>query len=157
MLFWQVGRSNAQPRDLHLSMQERPAARQCPGRFFFRAMPTKPLGPCRAPRCPRRAQPGSRYCAEHHTAERKAYDAERGSSARRGYGHRWRKLRKLILARDPICRICGEQASTDVDHVVPRRRGGRDTAANLQGLCASCHARKTATEDGRWSPRELEG
>lgn len=36
--------------------------------------------------------------------------------------------------------------STDVDHIIPKSRGGEDTPENLQGACHSCHSRKTATE-----------
>jgi 5-methylcytosine-specific restriction protein A len=39
-------------------------------------------------------------------------------------------------------------AAQHVDHVVPREQGGSDDWANLQALCASCHSRKTALEDG---------
>ncbi len=72
----------------------------------------------------------------------------------RGYGARWRKLRRLVLARDPICRAPGcNQASTEADHIKPRREGGSDGLDNLQGLCKPCHSSKTAIEDGRWGAR----
>lgn len=35
-----------------------------------------------------------------------------------------------------------------VDHIVPKERGGADELHNLQVLCAPCHSRKTAIEDG---------
>lgn len=45
--------------------------------------------------------------------------------------------------------------STDVDHKVPKAlfesgvaQGNPDDPTNLQGLCKSCHASKTAREDG---------
>jgi len=44
---------------------------------------------------------------------------------------------------------CNEWA-TEVDHIKPTRNGGSDRPDNLQGLCKSCHSRKTALEDGRW-------
>ena len=77
-----------------------------------------------------------------------------GGSAPRGYGARWRKLRVMILAREPYCQAdgCNEWA-TEVDHIVPLRDGGTDRVDNLQGLCKSCHSRKTATEDGGWGER----
>ena len=38
-------------------------------------------------------------------------------------------------------------AATEVDHVVPRWKGGRVfDKANLQSLCRDCHKRKSATE-----------
>jgi 5-methylcytosine-specific restriction enzyme A len=87
-------------------------------------------------------------CAKH----RAPADRERGNSAERGYGSRWRLLREWVLAREPLCRACLAQGraepATDVDHIVARSRGGSDGPSNLQALCASCHARKTASEDG---------
>lgn len=76
----------------------------------------------------------------------------RGTTTERGYGYRWQKIRKLVLARDPCCKICERQGrlavSTDVDHITPKSKGGTDDMGNLQGACHSCHSRKTATEDG---------
>lgn len=74
-------------------------------------------------------------------------DKYRGSAASRGYGSRWRRLRRMILNQQPLCVRCGAPA-TDVDHIVPRAAGGDDSASNLQGLCKSCHSRKTSTQDG---------
>ncbi len=60
-------------------------------------------------------------------------------------------MRANILMRDLLCQaeVCN-QASTEVNHKIPRRRGGTDAESNLQGMCLSCHSRKTAIEDGRW-------
>ncbi|HLF76430.1 MAG TPA: DNA methyltransferase [Dehalococcoidia bacterium] len=71
----------------------------------------------------------------------------RGSSTQQGYGSGWRRLRKQVLREEPNCRRCGAP-STDVDHIVPRRQGGSDDRANLQGLCHSCHSKYTAETDG---------
>jgi 5-methylcytosine-specific restriction protein A len=71
----------------------------------------------------------------------------RPSASRRGYGVQWREIRRAVIARDPICVSCMVERSTDVDHRVPRARGGSDSPANLVGLCHSCHSRKTARED----------
>ena len=35
---------------------------------------------------------------------RRAKERERGPSASRGYGGDWRKVRALVLAREPLCR-----------------------------------------------------
>ena len=82
---------------------------------------------------------------------RQSYDRGRGSAAKRGYDRRWQRLRKLVLARQPICQAVGcMAAATEVDHITPRRRGGDDSLANLQALCKAHHSLKTAREDGRW-------
>lgn len=52
----------------------------------------------------------------------------------------------MVLRREPLCRRCGAEAS-QIDHIVPLRRGGTHAAENLQALCHSCHSRKTRTED----------
>jgi 5-methylcytosine-specific restriction protein A len=64
------------------------------------------------------------------------------------YGHRWRKLRLMILNRQPICGDCKRAPATEVDHIIALAKGGTDAEENLQGLCARCHSRKTVREDG---------
>jgi 5-methylcytosine-specific restriction protein A len=62
----------------------------------------------------------------------------------------------MVLRRDPVCQDPYDThnknnetaASTEVDHIIPLRQGGKNTMDNLQGLCKSCHSRKTALEDG---------
>ena len=98
---------------------------------------------------------------------RKQFDELRGSAHARGYGRRWRKLRKMVLARDPLCKIqelCGPRAgqpfpapSRVADHIVPRARGGEDTMENLRGCCKACHDWKTATQDSGFAERRGRG
>ena len=94
-----------------------------------------------------------RYCEAHAGNAKRAHD-DRLSAAKRGYGYQWReRTRKHILVRDPICKnpfnIPDHIAlSTRVDHIIPKSQGGTDDEENLQGLCESCHNRKTAAEDG---------
>lgn len=52
----------------------------------------------------------------------------------------------MILHRDPFCVICNTEPSTTVDHIKPKAQGGEDTEENLRGVCADCHARKTAAD-----------
>ena len=81
------------------------------------------------------------YCPDHERVKRRAYDQNRPSSTKRGYGRRWAKLRMMVLRRQPVC-PCGALA-TEVDHINPKRQGGEDSFENLQGLCKPCHSRKT--------------
>lgn len=47
--------------------------------------------------------------------------------------------REWVLARDSRkCRYCGLLA-TEVDHVVPRSKGGSDLSCNLVASCRSCN------------------
>lgn len=55
----------------------------------------------------------------------------------------WRKRRRRILDRDPVCRVCRARPSTQVDHVQP---SGSDEDWNLRGICNECHKAKTALE-----------
>ena len=105
----------------------------------------RPLRPCAAGGCPALVR-GDRYCSKHRRTV--------GPNAKRADTHymsaRWARLRKLILARDPWCKLCGVTSSNEVDHIVPRAKGGEDTMENLWGLCKSCHSRKTARESSGW-------
>jgi len=119
-------------------------------------MPHRAKQICRAPGCG--AACNGAYCPQHITATgRHRFDRERGSSSARGYGYRWKLLRRMVLARDLVCKIgvlCGGTAlATEVDHIIPRSRGGDDSMTNLQGACHACHSHKTATEDSTFAAR----
>lgn len=105
-------------------------------------MPSKPLRPCRQPGCPSLIRGGG-WCDAHKPA---AWASTTTSAASRGYGPQWRRLRAIVLDRDPVCKGCGKAASMHVDHVVPKARGGTDAIQNLQGLCERCHQAKTARD-----------
>ncbi|QDV34031.1 HNH endonuclease signature motif containing protein [Tautonia plasticadhaerens] len=67
----------------------------------------------------------------------------------------WRSLRALVLAEEPLCRLCREHGrltvASHVDHIRPRKERP-DLAldrSNLRPLCRSCHNRVRAAEDGR--------
>lgn len=79
----------------------------------------------------------------------------RPSAAKRGYGRRWAKARRVFLGRHPWCIECaanGHMRLADVvDHIIPHR--GDMTLfwdqENWQGLCTPCHNAKTRREGGR--------
>lgn len=80
----------------------------------------------------------------------------------RGYGSAWDKLRLRILARDCglcQCRECKRldriRLATQVDHIVPKAKGGTDDESNLQAINAECHARKTLTDEGKQPRTEI--
>ena len=64
---------------------------------------------------------------------------------------RWRTVRGLVLQGNPLCVNCEATGlitvAQMVDHIEPVRLGGKfwDTD-NLQPLCNSCHASKSAKE-----------
>ena len=60
-----------------------------------------------------------------------------------------RTERFRILHRDCFaCRYCGSKPGSDlleVDHLIPRSRGGSDKEANLVTACKTCNSRKSDT------------
>ena len=99
-----------------------------------------------------RPRPDGSRCAACSQQRELAQATRRGSATQQGYGAPWRKLRAEVLAAQPWCGECGAVA-TDVDHIVPRRRGGTDAFSNLRPLCHGCHSRKTVTQDGGFGMR----
>jgi len=95
--------------------------------------------------------------ARDHTPPAVA-EVTRLSPSKRGYGTAWKKLRLMVLARSPLCVKCQAPAK-DVDHVLPKAKGGADTLANLQTLCKRCHSQKTSKENpfGGWRTRSRKG
>ena len=59
------------------------------------------------------------------------------------YGSAWKKMRKMILARDGFeCGYCGQPATT-VDHVQAVNKGGEIlNPDNLIAACVSCNSKK---------------
>jgi 5-methylcytosine-specific restriction enzyme A len=75
------------------------------------------------------------------------YDQDRGSAAKRGYDHQWRKLRAAHLAAYPLCAPCEAAGrvteATAVTHIKPHN-GDRALLldpANLESRCANCASR----------------
>jgi ATP adenylyltransferase len=60
-------------------------------------------------------------------------------------------LRYDVLKRSAFhCELCGISAdikALEVDHIIPRNRGGSDDPSNLQALCYSCNAMKRDRDD----------
>jgi 5-methylcytosine-specific restriction protein A len=83
-----------------------------------------------------------------HRPQKRGEKDGRPSSTQRGYGGAWARLRRMVLARDPICVLCRQAPSTVADHIIPLRRGGANSLDNLQGCCTRCHNRKTVASDG---------
>ena len=96
------------------------------------------------------------------TCERTRQDT-RPSAHARGYDRRWQKVRARYLAQHPLCNHCSTDTrpvvATQVDHVIPHK-GNRalfNDPGNLQGLCHSCHSKKTMQETRAGSSRQQGG
>lgn len=73
------------------------------------------------------------------------------------YDYEWQQLRKKVLEKDPTCTCTGrfcEHQSGSCKNKQPLGKGGTNALTNLQALCATCHTKKTATEQSR--AREIE-
>lgn len=113
-------------------------------------MALKALHPCNRAGCHNLTR--ERYC-DKHAAEAVA-ETPRESSSKRGYGYRWQVESKQYLAAHPWCAQCEREGRTTaavlVDHKTPHK-GDKHlfwNKSNWQGLCWSCHSKKTAKEDG---------
>ena len=67
----------------------------------------------------------------------------------------WRRFRDLVLERDGYrCVYCGAQnVRFQLDHVVPRSKGGSDDPSNLATACGPCNASKGAKLLADWRGR----
>lgn len=119
---------------------------------------------CARPGCSQMVISG--YCDQHAkyvTGKIRAYDTLREDAAQRGYDHDWRQFVAAYKSglgldhRDPEwghkmlmrnqCVRCGSRRNLEHDHIQPLTQGGeRLDPDNIQVLCRSCHARKTAEE-----------
>lgn len=82
---------------------------------------------------------------------RKTHTKQRGTPSARGYNYRWQQYRKTFLEANPLCQHCQRQAATQVDHKKAISEPDDPLfwePENHQGLCASCHSKKTIREDG---------
>ena len=67
----------------------------------------------------------------------------------------WKKQRQRVLKRDGyVCAYCGQDA-TEVDHIIPRAKGGGHELDNLVACCKPCNSRKGAIEEGVFLTRQL--
>ena len=80
----------------------------------------------------------------------------RANSMQRGYDTQWKKF-SAWFKRQPehcLCVTCLREGKTvpaeHTDHIIPLVDAPelKYEMSNLQGLCASCHSKKTATENG---------
>lgn len=66
-------------------------------------------------------------------------------------GDNRRKRNARLFRRNPLCVECLKRGvimeAEEWDHIVPLSEGGAEHESNLQGLCRSCHAEKSAREN----------
>jgi ATP adenylyltransferase len=83
------------------------------------------------------------------------YIARRGAAIwehrRRSAGYVSGTLRYEVLKNAKFrCELCGvpaDERALEVDHIMPRNKGGRDEMSNFQALCYRCNAMKRDRDD----------
>lgn len=72
------------------------------------------------------------------------------TAAPRIRGRRLQERRERWQRTRPLCVHCEARGVsrlwTELDHIVPLHKGGRDDDSNLQGLCTPCHQAKTRAD-----------
>jgi 5-methylcytosine-specific restriction endonuclease McrA len=103
---------------------------------------------CLEARCARAATARGR-CDEHRKQLERERSRRRRETTNGVYKRKkWEIIRRFVLRRDPICKVCDRALSTEVDHVIPLAQGGDPyDPARLQGICSPCHWRKTGAEN----------
>lgn len=84
---------------------------------------------------------------------REPWKRKRISANERGYGWQWQKIRKQALERDSyLCQDCKAKdiltPAAQVDHIIPKAKGGSNDLDNLRSLCRPCHDQKSARDLG---------
>ncbi len=54
---------------------------------------------------------------------------------------------KAAKYRCELCGISADEKALEVDHIIPRNKGGGDDLSNFQALCYSCNAMKRDRDD----------
>ena len=117
-------------------------------------MPRRAPTYCRHPGCRVRVHNG--YCDTHRPAQvdRTARERQRRRALPTNSAA-WRRIRAAHLMAQPLCVMCEREGritpATHVDHIDGDSHNNHPD--NLQSLCASCHSRKTARQDGGFGNR----
>ncbi|MCP4459916.1 MAG: HIT domain-containing protein [Cytophagales bacterium] len=75
-----------------------------------------------------------------------AFDHRKKSSGYISGTLRYEILKKAKF-RCELCGISADEKALEVDHILPRNKGGGDDSSNLQALCYSCNAMKRDRDD----------
>jgi len=87
----------------------------------------------------------------HAQSKKKAFDGYTNKNSKFYNSSAWRKLRAWYIRNNPACERCLDTGRVVdgkyVDHIQPINQGGAKLDQyNLQTLCTSCNARKTARD-----------
>ena len=115
------------------------------------SMPVTLHSACLQPGCPNYATAHG-YCAQHQ----RAVNTHSVSRSKQGYDRVWQRFRAWYLGQHPLCVECergGVVALADhLHHKIPLAEAPdlRLDENNVEGLCKSCHMRKSMEERKRY-------
>lgn len=112
-------------------------------------MPSQAARPCNNRECTGLVRNGAcSVCGSQRRGKDRAHDGQRGTAAQRGYNSTWQRVRRMQLAREPLCKDCAGGGrvtlATEVHHIKAVRDGGSNSFDNFMSLCKSCHSKRTA-------------
>jgi diadenosine tetraphosphate (Ap4A) HIT family hydrolase len=84
---------------------------------------------------------------EEYLAKRKDPWSHRRKSLGYVPGTQRYEVLKRAKYRCELCGVSAEHKALEVDHIIPRNKGGSDDDSNLQALCYSCNATKRDRDD----------
>jgi len=121
--------------------------------------PVDPSGPAPVAQADRAAlnpvDTGEKRCPECKTATYSAQDRDRPSSSTRGYNRNHYRLRKMVMADQPLCLLCEAEGrivpGVELDHI--DGDPWNLERENLQMLCKKHHSVKTVRKQGGFSGR----
>lgn len=88
-----------------------------------------------------------RYSRLHYIIRKKSYNGFiNGTMNPRSLFHD----EKSKLESDKCCVYCGKTRTLQIDHIIPRNKGGKDAGENLVWACRSCNASKSDTDLMEW-------
>lgn len=92
------------------------------------------------PRCKKLSEIGTPCpCAAERARQRERMRV-RPSPRERGYDSTYRRNRKIILADNPVCVLCGIEPATTVDHIQPVSLGIDNSLSNMRPACQRCNS-----------------
>ncbi len=115
-------------------------------------MPHKAPRPCRHVGCNALVTSKDGFCATHRKEVSIQYELTREKAVKRGYDTRWRKVRKMTLGHQPMCRgpLCnGEGSFAELVHHVDRN-SKNNQSTNLLSVCTRCHEKIHHDAKERW-------